>query len=208
MFTGLISEIGTVTRLRRVPAGLSWAIAAEQTAAQLRVGDSVNISGACQTVESIRAGEFTGTAIPETLSVTNFAQWRVGRRVNLEPALRADGRLGGHLVSGHVDCVGRVGAVRRDVHGSHLGIAIHPRFDPWIVPKGSVALDGVSLTIASVYPGSFTVALIPETLTHTTFGSLHVGDAVNVEFDQLVKAAVSRRNRSQIDAAMLARAGW
>lgn len=208
MFTGLITEIGSVTALRHGAHGLRWAIAAPESAPQLRVGDSINVAGVCQTVESIAGERLYGTAIRQTLDVTTFSHWRPGQRVNLELALRADGRLGGHLVSGHIDGIGRVHAIRRNAEGHRLTIAIPRRFDHWAVPKGSVALDGVSLTVAEKTPGMITVALIPETLAQTTLGALHHGDSVNVEFDQLVKAVAPVRGASGVDADMLTRAGW
>jgi len=208
MFTGLIAEIGTIRQLRRLAAGVEWTIVAPTLASQLKVGDSINVAGACQTVESIGSERFSGTAIRETLKVTTFARWGVGHRVNLELALRADDRLGGHLVSGHVDTIGYVRASRRDAHGHWLDVSFPRQFDRWAVPKGSIALDGVSLTIAAKQPGSITVALIPETLARTTLDALRVGDPVNVEFDQLVKAAAPDLSAPRVDEQMLARSGW
>jgi riboflavin synthase len=208
MFTGLIAEIGTIRQLRRLAAGVEWTIVAPTLASQLKVGDSINVAGACQTVESIGFERFSGTAIRETLKVTTFARWSVGHRVNLELALRADDRLGGHLVGGHVDTIGYVRASRRDARGHWLEVSFPRPFDRWAVPKGSIALDGVSLTIAAKQPGSITAALIPETLARTTLDALRVGDPVNVEFDQLVKAAAPDLCVQRVDEQMLARSGW
>ncbi|MBI3873033.1 MAG: riboflavin synthase [candidate division Zixibacteria bacterium] len=208
MFTGLVREIGTVTALRHVPAGLQWTIRAPVASAELHVGDSINVAGACHTVESVGAGAFTGTSIPQTLHMTTFARWHAGQRVNLELPLRADDRFGGHFVSGHVDAIAEVRSVQSSEEGYKLELAFPPRFDRWVVDKGSIAIDGVSMTIAEKRPGSLTVALIPETLSKTTLGDLRAGGNVNIEFDMLVKAVVQDKGDSRINAAMLANAGW
>jgi riboflavin synthase len=213
MFTGLVQEIGNVTRVHRSGASLRWTIRAPQCAAHLKTGDSINVAGVCQTVESVNGDSFAGTAIAETLAKTTFADWKVRRLVNLELALRADDRLGGHIVSGHIDTVGRVVARRSTTDGMYLGVSFPEHFDPWCVAQGSIALDGVSLTIAEKYTGRVVVALIPETLRRTTLGTLTIGDHINMEFDQLVKAAVQQMEsthsqRSRIDANLLTASGW
>lgn len=208
MFTGLIQEIGIVRAVRRTAAGLRWSIAAPALAPRLKPGDSLNISGACQTVEAIAKDLVSGTAIPETLRVTNAARWTVGRALNLELALRADDRLGGHLVTGHVDTTGRVSGTRKSVAGFRLDVTFDAEFDRWVVAKGSIALDGVSLTVAHCARGRVTVALIPETLAATTWGSVRVGDTINVEFDQMIKAVVKGARTRGVDEALLERAGF
>lgn len=213
MFTGLIQEIGTVTRLTTTPAGVAWSVRAPVLAAELKRGDSICIDGACQTVETVWDDIITGTAIPETLSKTNYSEWRVGTRVNLEPPLRPTDRLGGHFVSGHVDCVGLVGAVTQN-DGAYLVTVTHDmRYALWTIDQGSIAINGVSLTIARRTPDSVTVALIPETLQQTTLSSLTRGQCVNLEFDQLIKAAVQAvgaapQARNTINEEYLASAGW
>jgi riboflavin synthase len=213
MFTGLAQEVGKITRLQRVGGVLRWTIQAPICAAQLKRGDSINVAGACQTVESLSADSLSGTAIAETLRKTTFAHWTTGSLVNLELPLRADDRLGGHIVSGHVDAVGRVTRRTDDANGTQVAVHFAAEFDRWTVDQGSIALDGVSLTIAGRSTGAVTVALIPETLKRTTLGILRVGDDVNIEFDQLVKAAVqqidaTRRDSSRIDTNLLATSGW
>ncbi len=217
MFTGIVAEIGEVAEVQRTANGLRWTIHAPQCASQLKKGDSISVVGACQTVESVTRGRFSGTAIPETLKKTTFARWRVGQRVNLELALRADGRFGGHIVSGHVDTVGSVSERRDTPSGYDLAVAFPAAFARWTLPQGSIAIDGVSLTIATVMQagrerGALKVALIPETLARTTLGALRTGDPVNIEFDQIVKAVVQNQERLQpssgrIDEALLARTG-
>ena len=212
MFTGLVQEVGRVERLQRTASGLRWTIHASLCASQLKPGDSINVAGACQTVVSVTQGGFSGTAIPETLKKTTFARWSIGHQVNLELALRADDRLGGHIVSGHIDTAGRVTGRRDTSSGHSLTVSFPTEFDRWTFSQGSIALDGVSLTVAERTPGAVTVALIPETLQRTTLGSLRIGDPINIEFDQMVKAAVqnqrSQESSGRIDQALLTRAGW
>jgi riboflavin synthase len=208
MFTGLVQEIGTIKRLQRTGAGVQWSILAPALAGSVKIGDSVNISGACQTVESIDGEIITGTAIPETLRRTTYAHLRVGDRVNLELALRADDRLGGHMVSGHIDVTGRVAKRQRSDSGLILEVTFAPEFDRWVVEKGSIAIDGVSLTVATLKSGSVSVALIPETARSTTLGQLRAGKHVNLEFDQTIKAVTKAAPRKGIDMELLADAGY
>ena len=213
MFTGLIQEVGEVTRAERSAAGMVWTIRAAGIAREVKAGDSVNIAGACQTVETVSGDSFTGTSIPETLAKTTYGNWARGQQVNLELSLRASDRLGGHLVSGHVDAVGHVTAIDQ-VGGAHnLTILFDPQYAPWTIAQGSIAIDGVSLTIARRGEQSVTVALIPETLNRTTLASLRVGDPVNLEFDQLIKAVVQtvrslKASSANVTEEMLATAGW
>lgn len=216
MFTGLVQEIGTIAQVRRSVGSLHWSIRAPRCSRELRAGDSVNVAGACQTVETVSGDIFTGTAIPETLAKTTYSEWTPGGGVNLELALHSGDRLGGHMVSGHVDTVGSVVRMSRDSDGIKLTFSFDKRFDSWTLPQGSIALDGVSLTIAARNPGSVTVALIPETLQRTTLGKLEPGGRINIEFDQFVKAVVQHAagepgqpgQKSRIDANFLAKAGW
>ncbi|MBI5868573.1 MAG: riboflavin synthase [candidate division Zixibacteria bacterium] len=213
MFTGLVQEIGTITRVQRMAGMLRWTIRAPESVGQLHTGDSINVAGACQTVETLDRDSFTGAAIPETLARTTFLEWRSGTQVNLELALRASDRLGGHIVTGHVDTVGSVVHIRSDARGTRLSVAFDRRFANLALAQGSIALDGVSLTIAEKTPGMVTVALIPETLKRTTLGGLAAGDMINIEFDQVVKAIVQQSNgqpgqKSHIDSNLLAKAGW
>lgn len=190
MFTGLIQEMGHITRVERQSGGLRWSIRCPKTAPLLKRGDSINISGACQTVETISGDTISGTSIPETLKKTTFSNWRAGHTVNLEPALRASDRLGGHMVSGHVDTVGTLR--KRGMTGDWLTLSVEfeNKFSRWVIPHGSIAIEGVSLTIAECARGTLTVALIPETIERTTLGSANPGDQLNLEFDQIIKAVV------------------
>lgn len=182
MFTGLVEATGVLARRDGGHLRIACPFAAE-----LSGGESVNVSGACLTVESHDASAFTVTAVPATLSRTTIGALQVGGRVNLERAMRADGRFGGHIVQGHVDGVGEVVGRRDAAEGFEVQIAAPPEVDRYIVPRGSVAVDGVSLTIAAAGPGNFTVAIIPHTAAHTTIGTLRAGHRVNLEADILAK---------------------
>lgn len=213
MFTGLIQDIGTVTRLTTTSSGVGWGIRAPKLAGELKRGDSICIDGACQTVETVAGDVITGTSIPETLKKTTYGDWQVGTHVNLEPPLRPHDRLGGHFVSGHVDTVGTVARINTAGGAYELTVAHDSRYALWTIDQGSIAINGISLTIARRTDDSLTVALIPETLENTTLNSLTPGSRVNLEFDQLIKAAVqavqaTQSARSAISEEYLENAGW
>jgi riboflavin synthase len=213
MFTGLVQEIATITRLQRTPHGLKWTIEAPQCAPELNLGDSINVAGACQSAESIDGSAISGTAIGETLKKTTYEHWTVGTKVNLELPLRLGDRLGGHIVSGHVDTVGKVVSHEETAANWTLTVSFPGGFARWVIAQGSVTLDGVSLTIARRTNNTLTVALIPETVKRTTLGSLRIGDSVNIEFDQMIKAAVQAvemmSNKSEgVTERTLTEAGW
>ncbi|HWH11767.1 MAG TPA: riboflavin synthase [Solirubrobacteraceae bacterium] len=183
MFTGLIADLGRVISCERDAVGARLRIATD-LAGELTAGDSIAVNGVCLTAVELEPGSFAADVITETLARSSLGRLDAGAPVNLELPLRASDRLGGHVVLGHVDgqgevlSVGPTGLVVIELAASLLR---------YVVEKGSVALDGVSLTVAAVDDHSLTVALIPETLKRTTFGSLHVGSPVNVEVDVLAK---------------------
>jgi riboflavin synthase len=184
MFTGIVRERGRVSALEEGAEGLRLEIDAPATAAQLAIGDSVSISGACLTATSVSNGSFSVTAVAETLARTTLGALSVDDDVNLEIAARIGDPLGGHFVQGHVDGLGRVAAARDD---GCVWIEAGPEILRYCVEKGSIAVDGVSLTIAGLRDGAFEVALIPHTLEVTTLGALQPGDEVNLEVDVLAK---------------------
>ena len=190
MFTGLIKEVGLIKAI--VPQGgtLRIDLGAPLCAPGLAVGDSLAVNGICLTVTQRTGSTVRVEAAAETRRITTLPHWRVADRVHLEPALRAGDPLGGHLVLGHVDGQGKVMQVRQE-HGSwYLTIGLPPELARYLLPKGSVAVDGVSLTVDSgPFRGRFTVNVIPHTLARTQLGNLRVGQAVNLEMDVLVKAA-------------------
>jgi riboflavin synthase len=185
MFTGLVEALGTVERVEAEADGRALVLAAP-FAAELAPGDSVAINGACLTVVAAgRTARFQ--AGPETLRRTNLGELRPGDRVNLERALRVGDRLGGHLVQGHVDGLGRVASRERQGEWEVVWFSAPAELAAQMVPKGSVAVDGVSLTLVDVTDDGFSVALIPHTLEHTTLGFKRPGASVNLETDVLAK---------------------
>lgn len=187
MFTGIIEEIGTVRSIANTATGTALRIAAERVTEGTRVGDSIAVNGVCLTVTSCSGREFTADVMPETVRLTSLAGLRAGARVNLERAMSPSGRLGGHIVSGHVDACGQVLAVETDGIARRVRVALEPALLKYIARKGSVTLDGVSLTVVAVDERSFSVSLIPQTRAATTLDALRTGSRINVEVDLLAR---------------------
>ena len=186
MFTGIIEAVGTVAAVEPRDNGVVLAIRADSVAWDLRPGASIAVSGVCQTVLDVEPGRFRVAAEAETLRLTTLGSLRPGAQVNLERALRADGRFDGHIVLGHVDGRGQVTAARSEGRTWVLEIEVPEHLRPFVVPKGSIAIDGVSLTVGPrVESGRFELFLIPYTWDHTALHRLRPGDAVNVETDIL-----------------------
>lgn len=186
MFTGLISAVGAVAAVDGDGDGARIAVLAP-LAAELSEGDSVAVNGVCLTARDIAPGRFAADLMAETLRRSSLAPLSAGDSVNLELPLRADGRLGGHVVQGHVDAVGTVGSVVEEGLARVVRIDAPARILRYVVEKGSIAIDGVSLTVSAVDVDAFEVSLIPETTARTTLGSLAVGQPVNLEADVLAK---------------------
>jgi len=187
MFTGLIETIGKVVSAGKTGAGLRLRVDLGPAAEGVRPGDSICLSGACQTVAAIDGAVAAFDAVAETLRRTTLGAWRPGTAVNVERSLRPGDRLGGHFVAGHVDGAGRVVESGRRDGGWWLRIEPPADLLPEIAPKGSIAVDGVSLTVVEAGPPDFSVTLIPTTLAATTLADLKAGDAVNLETDLLAK---------------------
>jgi riboflavin synthase len=185
MFTGLIEQVGEIEGVRQTEAGREIRIRAPYD--DLARGESVAVNGACLTVREFGAGWFNTAAVTTTLDRTTIGDWKKGAKVNLERAMRPADRLGGHIVQGHVDCVGSVGAVGRDGDATLIDISIPPAFEPLFVLHGSVAIDGVSLTVNDLKPRGLQVSLIEYTLRHTNLGDLRSGSRVHVEADVIAK---------------------
>ena len=188
MFTGIISDIGAVT----ARDGGRFTISCSYAAETIALGASIACDGACLTAIEVAAapvggGAFTVDVSNETLARTTLDEWRPGRRVNLERALRAGEELGGHLVAGHVDGVGRIVDMRADGDSRRITVEVPRHLAPYISPKGSVALDGISLTVNEVAQDRFGINIIPHTLTHTTLGARKPGDGVNLEVDLIAR---------------------
>jgi riboflavin synthase len=187
MFTGLVETTGRVAAITDQPPGRRFGIDAGLVSEGAQIGDSISINGCCLTVVAIDAARLDFEAGEETLSRTNLGQLEVGSQVNLERSLAVGDRLGGHYVTGHIDAVGELIERREDPPWAHLRFRLPTRLASQVAAKGSIAIDGISLTVVDVDDDSFTVALIPHTLEVTTLGNRQVGDRVNLETDVLAK---------------------
>ena len=188
MFTGLIEEIGTIVNIESKGSGLTLSIRGNTVMHDLAIDDSIAVNGACQTVIDVNDDVFKVDTVQETLLKTNLGSLKKGDAVNLERALQLSDRLGGHIVQGHVDCIGRVQSIVNVSGGGwQLWIAFPHEYRKYIVPVGSICINGVSLTVARVKDNTCMMAIIPHTLSVTTIGSLTVNANVNLEFDILGK---------------------
>ena len=187
MFTGLVETMGEVAGARPSRAGMRLVVAHDPWDEPARAGDSIAVEGVCLTAVEVEARAFAADVIGETLTRSTLSRLRVGDRVNLERALRLGERLGGHLVQGHVDGVAEVVSVERRPADTRLRCRIPPELARYVAEKGSIALAGVSLTVAGVGRAGVEVALIPETLARTTLGTVRPGDRLNVEVDLLAR---------------------
>ena len=187
MFTGLVQSLAQLVEVVSEPPGVRLIIREPAIAATAKLGDSIAINGCCLTVVELNGAEMTFEAGAETLSRTNLGRLKPGSQVNLEASLRLGDSLGGHLVAGHVDAVGHLQRREDDAQWSTMWFAVPNDLTRQMASKGSVAIDGVSLTLVDVTDDSFSVALIPHTLSVTTLGRLKPGDAVNLETDLLAK---------------------
>lgn len=186
MFTGLIEATGTVAVHDGNTDGVRLRVHTP-LAAELTVGDSIAVNGVCLTAVDVDASSFAADISPQTLRVTTAGDWQVGRTVNLERPLRADARLGGHFVLGHVDGISTIAGIRQDGDSWWVTIALPSDLAPLLIPKGSITVDGISLTVADLADDTFSVQIIPHTWTVTTLGERRVGDRINLEADVLGK---------------------
>lgn len=188
MFTGIVQDVGRIRTLEALGGDTRLTVGVERLElARTAIGDSIAVAGVCLTVVALEPGAFSADVSRETLALTTIGDWRVGRRVNLEPALRAGDALGGHLMSGHVDGVAEVRARQVEARSQRFRIRLPQPLARYIARKGSVGLDGVSLTVNAVEQQEFEVNLIPHTLAATTLGALAVGERVNLEVDLIAR---------------------
>jgi len=187
MFTGLIEKVGIIDRVTPKGNYLVFTITPDEPFEHIENGESIAISGPCLTVVDHDRRSFTVEASQETIRITTLKSLRAGSRVNLERALRADARLGGHFVAGHIDCTSKIRNVKKIGGSIQVSVELPPEYSSYVIDKGSVAVDGISLTVTDVTEDGFTVNLIPETQQRTTWRDIKVGDEINIEFDLVGK---------------------
>lgn len=187
MFTGIVEEIGTVEQVQKGQHSAVLTIRAVKVLEDAGIGDSIAVNGICLTVTDLAAGRFSADVMHETLNRSSLAQLKHGSHVNLERAMAADGRFGGHIVAGHVDGTGKIVSTRRDDTAVWYTVKAAPQILRYIVEKGSVAVDGISLTVAEVFPDRFSISAIPHTVDQTVLKERTAGDVVNLETDIIGK---------------------
>ncbi len=183
MFTGIIEEVGIIKRIERGQHSAVLTIHAETVLEGTNIGDSIAVNGICLTVTKLYSDCFCADVMHETLNRSSLSSLSIGSSVNLERAMSANGRFGGHIVAGHVDGIGRICGIRRDDTAVWYTITASSDILRYIVEKGSITIDGISLTVADVTPDSFSVSTIPHTVSHTNLSKRHKGDTVNLETD-------------------------
>jgi riboflavin synthase len=212
VFTGIIEEIGTVRAIRKGSKSARIEIAAERVTSDLKPGDSVSTDGVCLTVTSCDTAGFTADVMPETMKRSGLGGLKPGSRVNLERALRLSDRLGGHLVSGHIDGTGTIAGKREDDNAIRFTIRAEAQLLKYIAEKGSVAVDGISLTVSGIAKDAFEVSVIPFTQAETTLSTKKTGDPVNIECDMIAryveKLLTANRKEPVISANFLRENGF
>ncbi|PAV28080.1 riboflavin synthase [Virgibacillus profundi] len=188
MFTGIIEEIGTVKKIQKVSEhAVEMIIDSIKVIEDINIGDSISVNGICLTVTEFASGNFSLDAMPETIKSTSLKALKAGSKVNLERAMAANGRFGGHFVSGHVDGTGKITGKRKQENAIYYDIEIPEELAGFLLHKGSVTVDGISLTIFSIDRNTFTISLIPHTVSETILGEKGQNDIVNIECDMLAK---------------------
>ncbi|WP_425755027.1 riboflavin synthase [Ihubacter sp. rT4E-8] len=219
MFTGIIEELGTVTAIKKTAASAVLCIGCSKILSDIHLGDSIAVNGVCLTVTTFDGNGFSADVMHETLNRSSLGALSAGSRVNLERAMAAGGRFGGHIVSGHIDGTGRVSRIQRDSNAVWYTITCGSHLLKYIVEKGSIAIDGISLTVAKVSGSGFSVSIIPHTLSETILADKKPGDTVNLENDCIGKyverlltfdeaLAAPAKKESSITAAFLAEHGY
>lgn len=210
MFTGIVEEIGHVTALRAKPKAMELTIACSLILDDIKRGDSISINGVCLTVSTYNQTDFTVDVIPETVNSSTLSELRTGSRVNLERAMPANGRFGGHFVSGHVDGVGIIRSVRKESNAVTKTIELDPPLMKYMMIKGSISVDGTSLTVFSVGKNTVAISLIPTTREDSLLGEKGIGERVNIECDLLAKYTerIQQSNQTGMSRSWLAEQGF
>ena len=202
MFTGIVQTMGVVESIGRRSTGARLVVTAPELSRPIADGASIAVNGVCLTVASSDASRIEFDVVPETLSQTTLGELRTGSRVNLEPSLRVGDRMDGHIVQGHIDGTASIVSIETGSQGQMWTFQVDRKLSPYIIVKGSIAIDGISLTVARVgSDGTFSVALIPTTLRMTTLSHARVGDRVNIETDIFARTVVSTLQRIMVDSA-------
>jgi len=216
MFTGIIEEIGTIKAIRQTGHSGVLEVTASKVLEGTQTGDSIAINGVCLTVTTLHGSSFTADVMPETMNRTNLGSLHPGSRVNLERAMQLGGRLGGHMLSGHIDTTARIMQFREDENAIWVQIELPSSLFRYVVAKGSVAIDGISLTVAKTDKSSLSVSLIPHTRHLTTLSSKKAGDKVNIETDMIARyiekligsTTVQHENTTKINVDFLKENGY
>ncbi len=187
MFTGLIEEIGYIRSINRLGNSIKFEIESKKILNDLKINDSVAINGVCLTVTDLKQNSFIADAVDETLRKTTFSRYRINQSVNLERALMLSSRLGGHIVLGHIDTIGKILEIKNESLGILFKVSFPVEFNKFVVKVGSICIDGVSLTISDLFNNSFRTSVIPHTFNNTIFREYKIGNEVNLEFDILGK---------------------
>ena len=206
MFTGIVEEIGFIEKLTKTKSGLRFVIVAKVIMDSIEIGDSVSVNGVCLTVSKIKQNYFYVDLVEETIKKTNLGSLKKGSNVNLERAITLATRLGGHILQGHIETIGTIVGKKVNNDSAILSINIETEFLKYCLPKGSIAIDGISLTIATISDNIISIALIPHTLKMTTLGSKKNGDLVNIETDiigKYVERLMSFNDRDLVDNELL-----
>lgn len=197
MFSGIIEELGIIKEIRSYSETMKLTIKANIVLKDVKLGDSIAVNGVCLTVTTYTADEFSADVMPETYRSTSLAQLKLGDRVNLESSLRFNGKVGGHFVTGHVDGVGRIKKIEANDNAINYTIETDKELMQYFIYKGSIAIDGTSLTIFGLDENRLKIALIPHTVKHSAIGNKKVGDIVNIEADMLGKYVLKNINQQQ-----------
>lgn len=214
MFTGLIEEIGTIKSIRQNSNSSQITIHASHVMEHTKIGDSICTNGVCLTVVALSMGSFTVDAVSETLLKTNLSELKIGDKVNLERAMRLNDRIGGHMVSGHIDGIGKILLIEKNKKSWYIKIAASPNLLNQMIDKGSVAIDGISLTISAVKDEYLSVNIIPHTALETTLVAKKTGDYVNIETDMIGKYiyrylnTANKSSKGNLDQSFLAKNGF